>query len=717
MRKQVRRGLIWLMLALLLQTGAAHAAPTETTIRIAVEAGKPPYTQLLRDITLVGAEQSALEVELYVLPGADFRHALTAPGDTQIDWFAGVRQSEIEQHGFVAGPVLLEEAIYIFSRRSMPHVADLGHASGYVLGVVANSSAARWVSAHHTEQTTRRFADAESMLAAALAGELHVFLASHFDLSEQGQLSELLTQFPLDRRVQLFSEPRYLAARHADTRLAMIQSALEFSSTEQLRLLHVRANSGLTGLVSVQLDELIWLDQRESIRVGVPDDSTPVLYFNRHGEAVGLDADFLGLIESRTPLSFNYVGCGTWEQCIEALARREIDVLSFLSDTAERRDFAVFTSVYWQTPWALASSDANPVDANDLDELQGKTLALTRGYVNNAEIAQTEGIKVVLVDAPGQGLQAVLEGKADAYMDSLPLLVERMREQHTGTLHLSILRDYPGDQVNFAVRNDWPVLRDVMQRAVDTLTYDDRAAITERWFDVQYEEGLSFERMRRWLIWGALIFVAVVAAFWFWNSQLRREVRRRMRAERRMRYLARHDELTGLPNRHLLRDSLQQTLASHERYRRQFALLFLDLDGFKAINDELGHDIGDELLKQVASRLRKNLRKQDILCRFGGDEFVVVLTEQQSAQQSTQVAEKLVKLIVEPYQLKDSRGHGGTAEVSVSIGVAMYPQHGDDAATLMRRADKAMYEVKSQGKNGVMLVTGNGDARPAKDDI
>lgn len=570
------------------------------------------------------------------------------------------------------------EPLYLFTRRGVPPVTSLESAAGFVLGLLANSEAQQWLTEAYPQQVVRVYPTVDALLQAHQSGQLHVFLASPNDV--QGR-PEIYRQFN-----PVAVAPNVVSGELADDVDKIVTQRAQMSYQ-----------------VPITLTELRELSALGTIRVGVPESSRPIIFFDTEQQVQGLDADFLALIATRTPLNFSYRGCGSWDACIQALANRQIDVLSFLSDTPARREFASFTSVYWEAPWALASLEDKPVNAGHPRELTGLSVAVPRGYSNQAEISALPDVTVVLVESPRQGLQAVLEGRVDAYLDSLPLLVERMREQQTGNLHLSILHDFPGDQVNFAVRKDWPVVRDLMQRAVDTFSAADKDHITEQWFGANYEQGISFSRLRPWLLWGALFFFGIIGIFWFWNSQLRREVRRRQKAEQRMRYLARHDELTGLANRYLLRERMAQVLSAHRRHKRNFAVLFLDLDGFKSVNDDLGHDVGDDLLKQVAERLNQHVRKQDILCRFGGDEFVIVLTEQPDADTSMQVAHKLVDLIVAPYQINNGRGENVEAEVSVSIGLAMYPEHGTDAATLLRRADKAMYEVKNQGKNGVHL--------------
>lgn len=169
----------------------------------------------------------------------------------------------------------------------------------------------------------------------------------------------------------------------------------------------------------------------------------------------------------------------------------------------------------------------------------------------------------------------------------------------------------------------------------------------------------------------------------------------------KMSHLAQHDVLTGLPNRLLLTERLSQAIGLAHRHSKQVALLFLDLDYFKHINDSLGHSIGDLLLQSVAGRLTKCVRATDTVCRQGGDEFVILLTEIEQPQGATQVAEKLLAAFATPHLIKGHELH-----VTLSIGISVYPDDGINSDTLMENADAAMYHAKANGRNNYQFFKG-----------
>ena len=184
------------------------------------------------------------------------------------------------------------------------------------------------------------------------------------------------------------------------------------------------------------------------------------------------------------------------------------------------------------------------------------------------------------------------------------------------------------------------------------------------------------------------------------NERLEGEIGERKQAEKRAQHLADHDALTGLPNRRLLEDRLTQALALSYRNRKQTAVMFVDLDRFKNINDSLGHAVGDMLLKEIARRLVAQLRVGDTICRIGGDEFVVVLPESKRSTDAANVAQKVIEQLSLPIDIEGRELH-----VTPSIGISVFPDDGRDAETLIRNADAAMYHAKEMGRANYQFFT------------
>jgi diguanylate cyclase (GGDEF)-like protein/PAS domain S-box-containing protein len=178
------------------------------------------------------------------------------------------------------------------------------------------------------------------------------------------------------------------------------------------------------------------------------------------------------------------------------------------------------------------------------------------------------------------------------------------------------------------------------------------------------------------------------------------DITERKHAEEKIQYQATHDALTGLPNRLMFSQLLNQAIKSARRYKRQFAVLFIDLDRFKIINDTMGHDAGDQLLQEIAARLKQTLRAVDVVARLGGDEFIVLIDEVSDSSHVSTVAHKIITSIIKPLTIMKQE-----CRITASIGISIYPKDAEDEQSLMKNADMAMYLAKEEGKNNYQFYS------------
>ena len=227
-------------------------------------------------------------------------------------------------------------------------------------------------------------------------------------------------------------------------------------------------------------------------------------------------------------------------------------------------------------------------------------------------------------------------------------------------------------------------------------------------FEIYYDITAKKDQLDRLLSRSSTIIFALafglIAVIFVTLTKENRNIAERERAEEKIHYLAHYDVLTGLPNRFLYKEHLSRALSSAQRNDEMLAVLFVDLDDFKRVNDTFGHSVGDLLLRQVAARFGKTLRKSDVLARqgdkeespsiarFGGDEFIVLLSEIEGEGDAAKAAERLFDALSDPFSLG-----GRHVSVGASIGISLYPRDGEDSETLIKNADAAMYRAKSQG--------------------
>ena len=245
---------------------------------------------------------------------------------------------------------------------------------------------------------------------------------------------------------------------------------------------------------------------------------------------------------------------------------------------------------------------------------------------------------------------------------------------------------------------------ELLQRSIRDISHpDDRSATDTDQARLYAGEIDSFKAEKRYVrrdgsaIWVRLTVAAKRTAQGrtLHHISIVEDISDRRAAEARIQYLATHDEMTGLVNRTLFADFLARAIARCHRPNRGFAVFFVDLDRFKLINDSLGHESGDTFLRVIGSRLRDTLRSSDVVARFGGDEFVLLVEDLNDRQDAAVVARNLLAAVLQPVEIA-----GQECRVTASIGIALCPEDGVDAETLLKHADLAMYHAKEDGKNG-----------------
>jgi diguanylate cyclase (GGDEF)-like protein len=268
-------------------------------------------------------------------------------------------------------------------------------------------------------------------------------------------------------------------------------------------------------------------------------------------------------------------------------------------------------------------------------------------------------------------------------------------------------------------RKDWPMLGRVLEKGLAQISEAERAAMIARWIPLSDIAWWQRPEVQRVLGAAAIATGLLMAGLLLWNRALRRavaqrtdalqkELAERQRLETRLRTLAEHDPLTGLMNRAALTEALRRSLALAARQKWSVAVVFIDLDKFKAVNDSMGHAAGDELLRQIASRLQGCLRESDLLGRLGGDEFIVVAEAlHDGPRNAIELTDKLLMQMRRPFLVE-----GRPLPMGFSAGIAIFPGDGNTPESLIANADAAMYQAKEQGRFRAALFHG-GPPAPA----
>ncbi len=445
-----------------------------------------------------------------------------------------------------------------------------------------------------------------------------------------------------------------------------------------------------------------YLASHKKIKLGLIKNLSPVEFIDENGNFSGINRDIINLISDRTGIVFDYITFDNWQQLYQALLNNEVDMLSSITPTPERENLLLFSESYWQMPWVML----HPLylgRKTKLEDFYGKQVAIVKGYYLISWLRKTHPlITFKLVENREQALAALQQERVDGFITTMASATQLLKQENIITLMISMMEDVSLDKSHFGINKEMPLLKEIIDKGLLSITDKEKQTIYDNWFTLAIKTGLDKNVVLQVGAQIGVIILLVLGVIVMWNRRLQIEIKHREQLEKIMKHMATHDELTGLANRVLLKDRLSTAIAFHQRQSLKMAVLFIDLDGFKNINDTHGHDVGDELLQQVAIRLQGCVRSSDTVVRFGGDEFVLLLTGLHSPNEAAYVAEKVLRLMQKEFELSKNEPKGKSkinAFIGCSIGIAMYPGDGDNDIDLLKIADTMMYKVKAAGKN------------------
>lgn len=468
----------------------------------------------------------------------------------------------------------------------------------------------------------------------------------------------------------------------------------------------------LAALHNVSLEfsaqEKAYLKSKEQIRVCIDPNWMPYegLVDGKH---TGMSADYIDYFSQKLELPFQLVPTPSWKESLQFIQERRCDILPFVSNRPERRSYLSFTAAYVEPVLALATKE-NAWFYSSFQEIKGQRIGIVKGYSpGNLIRKRYPDIKLIEVEDIQQGLKMVHQGKLLGLLDGLPNLSYHIQRHYYGELKISGKFEYNWN-ISLGVRSDEPLLASVFNKLISHTPASIHQKISNNWIAVRYEEAVDYSLL--WKILAAFTLILLLLGLRFRQmvryrneisfknkelAQINLQLEKQTEAARHMAF---HDLLTGLPNRYLLLESLDHAIKLARRQDSKLALLFLDLDRFKYINDSLGHHIGDELLKEVAHRVKGRLRSADTLVRLGGDEFVILLESLEDTNTPAKVAQNIIDTLQEPMDVA-----GFHLNISASIGIAFYPDDADNIHGLIKNADNAMYQAKELGRNRFRYYT------------
>ena len=460
---------------------------------------------------------------------------------------------------------------------------------------------------------------------------------------------------------------------------------------------------------------------RIPVRVGVFENS-PIVTAAPGMPPEGIAIDMIRWVAEREGWQVTYVP-DSLDNLLVRLDRGDIDLLAGFAYSEERAKRFRFSQQSLIGNWGMVFRHAQ-AEINSLPDLKGKRVALMRSSTHSQALVELStqfhaAFTPVYVDTYPQVLEAIVERRADA--GAVNRVFAALHAHHPDVVVTSIV--FNPVFVHYAApKGGSPALLAALDRHLAALKADPQSAYYDslrHWL-----EATPAQRFPNWLPWtaaavGSLLVLALAIAGFLRHQvqrqtgelqrradQLQSEIEQREKAQEHLNQLAFFDGLTELPNREGFRIALNQSLTGMQGTNERLAVLFIDIDRLKTVNDGLGHGAGDLLLKQIAIRLQSVLRAHDHLSRFGGDEFVVIVSEIGPSSDAELVATRLLQSLAMPIDIGSTQIYS-----SASIGIALYPDDASTMETLLKHADTAMYQAKEQGGNRYLFYHAQQTAR------
>ena len=471
----------------------------------------------------------------------------------------------------------------------------------------------------------------------------------------------------------------------------------------------VGADTLIDAQVTLTDKEQHYLEQKKIIKACVDPNWMPIEGI-QNGQYTGMGADYLAIFQEKINVPIEVVPTEIWTESIAKAKSRKCDIFVLSLNVKDQQDYMDISTPYLTLPVVIATKQAVPF-ISDISEVSDKPIGMVEGYLLE-ELLEQKGMTLNFVKVPSidVGLKMVAQGKLFGYMDAV------------ASINYAIYRDYYGElkvggklsgidwNLSVATRNDEPELAQIVEKILLQIPEQSKQRVINDWVSAKAPQGFDYD-----LFWKIMaVFSVILIMVFARNRQLvghRKEIKQKNNEltvinsqleiqKNEIQHLAYHDFLTNLPNRKNFMMRLEHAIDVAARYEQSLAILFLDLDRFKNINDSLGHHVGDMLLQLISTRLKDLLRDSDTIARLGGDEFVILLEGVEDLAYPSVVAERILASIRQPIIILNN-----TLNVSASVGLALYPNDGDTSDILIKNADSAMYLAKERGKDQFQYYT------------
>ena len=433
--------------------------------------------------------------------------------------------------------------------------------------------------------------------------------------------------------------------------------------------------------------EHAFIAKTDVINLCTDPDWLPYESINSNGQYEGLMADFHTLWTEKIGIQVRLIKTTSWQQSLDYLQQRKCDILSSAQDIPERRNYLAVTNSVINYPFAIATRTDSEFIVN-LRQVIEHRFVMVKGYAA-IDILKLEypNLSIITVDSVKAGLKMVERGEVFGFIDTVPSIA--YQAQKNGISHIKISGVLEtGYDMSVGVRNDIPELLSIYNKAIAMTTEMERQDILNKWLSVHYANPNYFK-----YLWQLLLIAAILISFLLYRYILQNKHNKQLeKLNSKLNTMSHYDQLTEIANRYLLTSTFHSEMTRAARYNTPFSILLIDIDFFKSINDEHGHNVGDSVLIDLAKLLTNESRDSDIVGRWGGEEFLIICPET-SKLGAQQLAEHI-------RQCTTSFRFHIQSPVHISIGVTEY-QQGQTMEMCIKQADDALYRAKQSGRNRV----------------
>lgn len=438
-------------------------------------------------------------------------------------------------------------------------------------------------------------------------------------------------------------------------------------------------------------NEIAFLNRTPYIRMCIDPDWMPYEQIDAQGNYVGINADYHRLFGQMIGKEIRIITTLNWAQSLEYVKERKCDILSSAHITENRKQYLAFTRPFIRYPIVIATR-TDQFFIQNLESVLQEPFVIVKGYAT-IEILKRKypAINIIEANDARSGLEMVANNKAFGYIDTVATIGYQTQKYGILNIKISGITELHYE-MSVAVRNDSPELLAIFDKAVASVSETEKMQILNKWISIKYEQRPDYTQI--WKILAALGILFLLLAYrerciTHYNSKLKE-------LNRELEQLSKLDSLTGIANRYLLTKTLTKEIARAQRYHSKLSIIMIDVDHFKSINDNFGHSTGDNILHTVAGLMSATIRTNDMVGRWGGEEFLI-LSPETGLHGALQLAESIRQKI----------GHfdfGISRNITISLGVAEYHE-GQPLEKFVKRADDALYEAKNNGRNKVSANT------------